>query len=40
MRRYRLRATLIGFESRKLLEIDTEGKIAEIADKLVAFCQQ
>lgn len=40
MRRYRLEATLVGFESRKLLEIDTEGKIGEIADKLVAFCRQ
>jgi hypothetical protein len=31
---------LVGFESLKLLEIDTEEKIGELADKLVAFCQQ
>jgi hypothetical protein len=40
MRKYRLQATLIGFESRRLLEIDTEEKIGEIADTLAAFCRQ
>jgi hypothetical protein len=32
-----LEATLVGFESCDLLEIDTEEKIEEIADKLAAF---
>ena len=40
MRKYNLEATLIGFESHRLLELDTEEKIGEIADKLAAFCQQ
>jgi hypothetical protein len=40
MRRYKLEATLVGFEARRLLEIDAEEKIGEIADKLAAFCQQ
>ena len=40
MRRYKLEVTLVGFESRRLLEIDTEDKIGEIADKLAAFCRQ
>ena len=34
LRRYLLEATLVGFESRRLLEIDTEEKIGEIAEKL------
>jgi hypothetical protein len=38
MRKYRLGATLLGFESRRLLEIDTEEKIGAIADQLAAFC--
>ena len=40
MRRYKLEATLVGFEAHRLLEIDAEEKIGEIADKLTAFCQQ
>jgi hypothetical protein len=40
MRRYNLKATLIGFESRRLLEIDTEEKIGKIADQLATFGQQ
>ena len=40
MRRYKLEATLVGFETRRLLEVDAEEKIGEIADKLAAFCQQ
>ena len=40
MRRFKLETTLVGFESRRLLEIDTEEKIGDIADKLAAFCQQ
>jgi hypothetical protein len=39
MRRFRLEATLVGFENRRLLEMDTEEKIGEIADKLAEFCQ-
>jgi hypothetical protein len=39
MTRYKLEATLVGFESRRLLEIDAEEKIEEIADKLVGFCK-
>jgi hypothetical protein len=40
MRKYKLEATLVGFEHRRLLELDTEEKIGELANKLVAFCQQ
>ena len=40
MRRYKLEATLVGFEARRLLEIDAEEKIGEIADKLAEFCKQ
>ncbi len=40
MRRYKLEAGLVGFESRKLLEMDSEEKIEEIAEKLAAFCKQ
>ena len=40
MRRFKLEATLVGFESRRLLEMDSQEKIGEIADKLAAFCQQ
>ena len=40
MRRFKLEAALVGFESRRLLEMDSQEKIGEIADKLAAFCQQ
>jgi hypothetical protein len=40
MGRYRLEAALVRFESRRLLEIDSEEKIGEIADKLAEFCKQ
>ncbi len=40
MGRYKLEVTLVGFESRRLLEIDTEEKIGQIADKLAEFCKQ
>jgi hypothetical protein len=40
MRRYKLQATLVGFEACKLLEIDAEEKIGAIADKLMTFCKK
>jgi hypothetical protein len=40
MRQFKLETTLVGFESRRLLEIDTEDKIVEIAAKLAAFWQK
>jgi hypothetical protein len=40
MRKYKLETTLVGFESQRLLEIDSEEKIGEIGDKLAAFCQR
>ena len=40
MRRYKLEATLVGFESRRLLEMDAEEKIGEIAKNFVEFCKQ
>jgi hypothetical protein len=40
LKRYKLQATLVGFESCRLLEIDAVEKIEKIADNLVAFCRQ
>ncbi len=40
MLNYRVESTLLGFESMKLLEIDSQEKIKEIANKLVRYCNQ
>jgi len=39
MKKYKMHACLVGFESQRLLEIDTQEKIRDIADKLVAMCE-
>ncbi len=39
MKRFKMEARLTGFESRMLLEIDTQEKIKQIADTLLKFCQ-
>jgi len=38
MKKYKMEATLVGFESCRLLEIDSQEKISEIADALNGFC--
>ena len=38
MRKYRLQAKLVEFETQKLLEIDSQDKIRKIAEKLAGFC--
>ena len=38
MRKYKLEAKLVGFDSQKLLEIDSQAKIKTIAEKLVGYC--
>jgi hypothetical protein len=39
MKRFKLVTDLIGFESVRLLEMDTQERIKAVADKLVAFCK-
>ena len=39
MRKFKLEGKLLGFESVKLLEIDSQEKIKKIAKKLVKFCE-
>ena len=39
MKKYKLEATLVGFESQQLLGIDTQEKIREVSNKLIGFCQ-
>ena len=39
-RRFRLEATLAGFESRGLFEIDTEEEIEKVANQLDALCHR
>jgi len=39
MRNYKMEAKLVGFESQRLLEFDTQEKVRAIADKLVGFCE-
>lgn len=39
MKKYKMEAKLVGFESQRLLEIDTQEKIGAIADKLLGFCE-
>lgn len=39
MRKCKMEAKLVCFESQRLLEIDTQEKIRAIADKLVGFCE-
>jgi len=38
MRKYRLQAKLVEFETQKLLEIDSQDKIRGIAEKVAGFC--
>jgi hypothetical protein len=38
MLNYRAQGTLLGFESMKLLEIDSQERVKHIADKLVGYC--
>jgi len=38
MRKNKLQGTLIGFDARPLLEIDSQSKIKDIADRLVSYC--
>ncbi len=38
MKKYRLEATLVGLQNHRLLELDSQEKIREIADRLAAFC--
>ena len=40
MRRYKLRGRLVGFETRRLLEIDSQEKIQELAEHLIGFCEE
>jgi len=40
MKKYKLEAKLVGFESKRLLEIDSQEKIKEIADKLAKLCKR
>jgi len=39
MHNYKIQGTLVGFESIRLLEIDSQESIKKVADKLVGYCQ-
>ena len=40
MRKFKLRGRLVGFETRRLLEIDSQEKIQELAEHLIGFCEE
>ena len=40
MRKFKLRGHLVGFETRRLLEIDSQEKIQELAEHLVGLCEE
>ena len=40
MKKYKLEAKLVGFESKRLLEIDSQEKIKEVADTLIKLCKR
>ena len=39
MKKLKLRGHLVGFETRKLLEIDSQERIQELAENLIGFCE-
>ena len=40
MKKFKLRGHLVGFETRRLLEIDSQEKIQELAEHLIRFCEE
>ena len=40
MKKYKMEGKLVGFESTRLLDIDSQDGIKDIADRLVGYCEQ
>ncbi len=40
MKKFKLRGQLVGFEARRLLEIDSQERIQELAERLIGFCEE
>ena len=40
MKKFILKGRLVGFERRRLLEIDSQERIHELAEQLIGFCEK
>ena len=40
MKEFKLKGQLVGFEDRRLLEIDSQERIQELAERLIGFCEK
>ena len=40
MKKFKLKGQLVGFEDRRLLEIDSQERIQELAERLIGFCEK